>query len=1811
MKRKLNKVKNDINFKNTFIAAFPLFFLFAPLLVIAQVKMGKISTTKNSVKFQIAIKDRIALKDTNGVRYISFPNSLDESKPGSPVLPSKIVYVAIPPESKANVSLSNQQYNTYQNVNVEVNPGLIKRNDSTLGYSSQSLKREYFQTDQYPSTEYKIIGYTWLRDYYCAIIKINSSSYNWKLKQVKLLLSADLNVGYNQPHSFPVNNTPVASYDSVLSKIILNYNSAQNFRSFRKLFTQQDSTGNWIDYANNYVKLTITNNGIYKIGYQDLINFGLTPAAIDPSTIKIYCKGQQIPLYISSGQPGTFSSNDYIEFWATKNYGSPDYRTIVPVGTDYLNYMDRYTDTTFVWLTWGGNPGDRISISSLSNPSITDTLTSYLNKSHFENDVRLWYYDSIVPRVQLPFWQENKVWTWIVLHTGNVFSLPFNASDIVPNTNVKTYVRLISNGADIQQNAHKIGVGLNTTTVQDTIIFNYKQTVNFNSTFSSANLVQGSNNLRVSGLQTQGTFQQVLLDWIDIEYYRNLNSINDSLYFQFPDSLQTKVRVIKITNINLSNSQYVLYKVKPDTVKFQNFVINGSTNKYLTFIDTVSGGDAYILLSNQYIRTPGFKEKKKFTNLRAGNLGADDIIISNKQLMQSATSYNQFIQNSYNVRTALIFINDIYDEFSYGYPEPESIRKFLLYANENWVPPSPSYLTLIGDANYDYKNLWNPVPAVRKQNLVPSYGYPVSDTWYSMWDTTQLDIPQMFTGRIPAANDAQVYYYLNKYASYLSRPYDNWNKTFLFFSGGDPATPGQIDQLKNENSYIFDNYVKPKPIGGTGFHFYKTSNPSTNFGPYSQATIQNAINNGGLFISYIGHSGTQTWDNGITDIETLKNSFSDRYPLITDFGCSTGKFAEPDVTCFGELFLTGSTNGQAIGYLSNSSWGYLSTALTYPTYFYKQLLQDSVSNISKAHLLAKIEQFTNNGYNDANVVFSYENVLLGDPLVNLKLPAKPNLEISSSDIVSLNNNPSDQDDYLPVKIYYHNYGIVPDDSVQIIVKDLYNNSIISEQYFEVPIPLLNDSLVVNIPIKNKIGVHSLTVVIDSANTIDEIYKNDNQASADFTVYSITLRGLFGSQNYNVYNGTLSLLNPTYGGFDTTNSKFLFQVDTTRNFTSPVQYENNLGLFTSSISVPDLLPSVRYWWRAKISAAQSWSMPASFTNIYPAYSWYIDNPVDSLSDINYSNTYYNTSDKAWELSTQNDELKISSAGNSDGSFASIQYNLSESFPTTYFWGIGTARIDTATLRPYDIRTFVYPNPPSGDSLLSYLQSLPTGTVLAMTICDDGAQSVLGFSSGTPVRNEIKNWGSIYIDSVKYRESWCIIAKKGATPGTVPEVYKKQFQGIAIIDTNIIAKSDSGAVSFPVINYSSKWDSIRVATNLPSGSSISIMPVGITQNNVQDTLSAINFSNGFASLSNIDASKYHKIQLLAKLKANSAKESPRINSIAVKYSLTPELGTNYQLVHVDSDSLVIGQNIKLNFSIMNVGEAEADSFKVKVEVVHSDNSKEEIMNATTNLAVGGKKDFNLDYKADIFTGQNSFLITIDPDNKIVELFKDNNIYSVPFYVKTDSTRPSVNLTFDGREIVDNDFVSSHPKIKIKLNDLSLLPVTDTAAVSIELDNVPVYYFGNSSVLTYKFNSANPKMVVEYSPQLNDGNHSLKISAMNSLSIKSTDINKEFVVSSDPKILDLYNYPNPFSNDTYFTFKLTQIPNEIKIKIYTVAGRLIKEFILHSNRLNYDFNRIYWDGRDADGDLVANGVYLYKVIMSTEGKVQSLTQKLAVVR
>jgi hypothetical protein len=127
---------------------------------------------------------------------------------------------------------------------------------------------------------------------------------------------------------------------------------------------------------------------------------------------------------------------------------------------------------------------------------------------------------------------------------------------------------------------------------------------------------------------------------------------------------------------------------------------------------------------------------------------------------------------------------------------------------------------------------------------------------------------------------------------------------------------------------------------------------------------------------------------------------------------------------------------------------------------------------------------------------------------------------------------------------------------------------------------------------------------------------------------------------------------------------------------------------------------------------------------------------------------------------------------------------------------------------------------------------------------------------------------------------------------------------------------------------------------------------------------------------------------------------------------------------------------------------------------------------------------------------------------------------------------------------------------------------------------------------------------------------------LEVKAWDVFNNFsketkyftiVTGDDLTIRDVFNYPNPFSSNTTFMFQhnLNTQVFDVNINIYTVAGRLIKK--IERYNLNERYVTIDWDGRDEDGNQIANGAYFYKVAVKTidGSESKSIIGKMAVIR
>lgn len=197
--------------------------------------------------------------------------------------------------------------------------------------------------------------------------------------------------------------------------------------------------------------------------------------------------------------------------------------------------------------------------------------------------------------------------------------------------------------------------------------------------------------------------------------------------------------------------------------------------------------------------------------------------------------------------------------------------------------------------------------------------------------------------------------------------------------------------------------------------------------------------------------------------------------------------------------------------------------------------------------------------------------------------------------------------------------------------------------------------------------------------------------------------------------------------------------------------------------------------------------------------------------------------------------------------------------------------------------------------------------------------------------------------------------------------------------------------------------------------------------------------------------------------------------------------------------------------------------------------------------------------------------------------------------DSLGPQIAVYLDDLNFRAGDIVKSNPTLIVRLSDASGINTSTVGVghqISASLNNAERTYdlsnYYQSDLDTYTSGEARYTL-----RDLSDGKYSLKVKAWD-IQNNSSESETYFEVhtsSEDMALLNMMNYPNPFSSTTTFFFQRNAIdPINVEIKIYSIAGRLIVN--LEALNVTERSVRIPWDGTDREGASLANGLYLYKV-------------------
>ncbi len=214
-------------------------------------------------------------------------------------------------------------------------------------------------------------------------------------------------------------------------------------------------------------------------------------------------------------------------------------------------------------------------------------------------------------------------------------------------------------------------------------------------------------------------------------------------------------------------------------------------------------------------------------------------------------------------------------------------------------------------------------------------------------------------------------------------------------------------------------------------------------------------------------------------------------------------------------------------------------------------------------------------------------------------------------------------------------------------------------------------------------------------------------------------------------------------------------------------------------------------------------------------------------------------------------------------------------------------------------------------------------------------------------------------------------------------------------------------------------------------------------------------------------------------------------------------------------------------------------------------------------------------------------------------------------TDEKSPVIELTANGRPLVNDMLVTNNPAIAILLQDENGLNFRETFFVKLNGEDVP------QEDMTYPDSIRNANTIsILTSPKLTSGAQELEVTVADVNGNVSTTMST-FQVTEGFNIKVFGNYPNPFEDETIISF-FVDSNDEIdgfSIKIYTTSGRLIRsrmldldESVASDNIKMPSYHELIWDGTDDGGNQVANGVYFAVVKGKYKGKTVKHTLKIA---
>ncbi|MFY9607362.1 MAG: C25 family cysteine peptidase [Blastocatellia bacterium] len=668
------------------------------------------------------------------------------------------------------------------------------------------------------------------------------------------------------------------------------------------------------------LKIEVRQAGIYKVTQPELAAAGLDPKA-NPRLLQLYADGQELPISVTGEKDGSFDSSDAIEF-----YG---------LGLDTAS-----TDTRTYWLVVGTSPGKRIGqVTSGANrigagffPQTVERKDRTIYFSALRNGDKENFFGAVIAGAPV-----DQALTLRHLAATSLGQATLEVA-LQGVTNVPHRVRIDVNGRSSGELSFDGQVSGVTQFALPQSLFK-----------------EGHNLIRLTPLA--GASDVSLVDYIRITYWHAFIAESNSLRFT-----ATGKQIVTVDGF--SSSQVRMFDVTaPNAIQeLLGTIKKGNSGFNLTIAVHGSGQRTLIAMTNDQAKSAASVTANRPSSWRLPTQAADLVIFTRSEFA-TAIEPLRSLRQSQGLNTAVVNIDDVYDEFSYGNQSPQALKDFLYYAKTHWRV-APRFVLLAGDSSYDPKNYLG----LGDYDLVPTrlidtrFMETASDDWFVDFDG--YGVPEVSVGRLPMRNALEAASIVAKLVSYEQfQPSENVLLVSDTNDGYDFETmSGQLRRFIPESAKVEE----------------------INRGQADAAAVKSsllkALSRGPRLVNYAGHGSSDQWRGNLftsSDARALTNTQS--LSLFFSMTCLTGFFQDPSIESLAEALLK--SRGGAVAVWASSGMTEPGGQAAMDREIFKLML-DSVSVNGQPQTLGEATARAKAGVSDGDVRRTW--ILFGDPSTRLR-----------------------------------------------------------------------------------------------------------------------------------------------------------------------------------------------------------------------------------------------------------------------------------------------------------------------------------------------------------------------------------------------------------------------------------------------------------------------------------------------------------------------------------------------------------------------------------------------------------------------------------------------------------------------------------------------------------------------------------------------------------------------------------------------------------------------------------------------------------